>query len=254
MLNMHVVLLALINCVYAASQIALFTDSNCQDSYKGLEGPNGYPNGSCTDIRRSGDYGSLQVVGLDPGCAGTYQPNTTHIPYQPTNIGPVTIYVNDSNTTICGGYQEEIQIGECWNSTFVYYSIDMCDLGALTSPSVTASASASSGPTTGTLVGGIVGGLAGLAVILGIALWVLARKKRARKQAAAEGQTGMLAEVESNPYRGEMEATYHRHEMEERSVVYKHQAAEVAQPPVELGGHELERHDAGGHEARRGAP
>ena len=66
----HTTLLALTTCVRAASQIALFTDSNCQDSYKGLEGPNGYPNGSCTDIRRSGEYGSLQVVGLDPGCAG----------------------------------------------------------------------------------------------------------------------------------------------------------------------------------------
>jgi len=63
-------LLALTTCVHAASQISLFTDSNCQDVYKGLEGPNGYPNGSCTDIRRSGEYGSLQVVGLDPGCAG----------------------------------------------------------------------------------------------------------------------------------------------------------------------------------------
>lgn len=71
MLNVHIALVALTSCVYAASQIALFTDSNCQDSFKGLEGPNGYPNGSCTDIRRSGDYGSLQVVGLDPGCAGT---------------------------------------------------------------------------------------------------------------------------------------------------------------------------------------
>lgn len=67
-----VALLALSTCVRAASQIALFTDQNCQHSYKGLEGPNGYPNGSCTDIRRSGEYGSLQVVGLDAGCAGTY--------------------------------------------------------------------------------------------------------------------------------------------------------------------------------------
>jgi hypothetical protein len=64
-------LLALAAGAAAASQIALFTDAHCQDSYKGLEGPNGYPNGSCTDLRLSGAYGSLQVVGLDPGCAGT---------------------------------------------------------------------------------------------------------------------------------------------------------------------------------------
>jgi hypothetical protein len=74
------VLLTLTTCVRAASQISLFTDAECRDSYKGLEGPNGYPNGSCTDIRRSGEYGSLQVVGLDPGCAGkpTF-PETTRL-------------------------------------------------------------------------------------------------------------------------------------------------------------------------------
>ena len=57
--------------VSATSHVALFTDAHCQDSYKALDGPNGYPNGTCTDMRRSGEYGSLQVVGLDPGCAGT---------------------------------------------------------------------------------------------------------------------------------------------------------------------------------------
>lgn len=165
----------------------------------------------------------------------------------------MTIYVNDDDTTICGGYQEEIQLGQCWNSTFVYYSIDMCDIGALSSPSsssvatpaASSSPSSPTGSTTGTLVGGIVGGLAGLALILGIALWLLARKKRARKAAVAEEHSRGYAEADTNPYRSEMDGTYQRHEMEEGKVVYMHQAAEVAQPPVELGGHEL-GHDVGG--------
>lgn len=63
-------LVTIATTVSAVSQIALFTDSNCQDSFKGIEGPNGYPNGSCTDLRTGGVYGSLQVVGLDEGCAG----------------------------------------------------------------------------------------------------------------------------------------------------------------------------------------
>ncbi|KAF1930196.1 uncharacterized protein M421DRAFT_24793, partial [Didymella exigua CBS 183.55] len=223
-------LLTLASGAHAASQIALFTDDNCQDSFKGLEGPNGYPNGSCTDFRRSGSYGSLQVVGLDAGCA-------------------VTIYVQDNDTTICGGFQEEIQLGQCWNSTFVYYSIDMCDLGAssssVSSPtasaSSTSSAAPSTSPTTGTLVGAVLGGLAGGALILGLALWLLARKKRARKarDAAAAEHSRDDAEIAVSPYRSEMDGTYQRHEMAQGKIVYKQDAAEVAQPPVELGGYEV---------------
>ncbi|KAJ4406569.1 hypothetical protein N0V91_004511 [Didymella pomorum] len=225
---------AYIACVQGASQIALFTDNNCQDSYKGLDGPNGYPNGTCTDMRRSGEYGSLQVVGLDPGCA-------------------VTIYIDDPSTTVCGGFQEEIQLGQCWNSTFAYYSIDMCDTPSSSSATPTPSSSSkdsdSQSLTTGTLVGAVLGGLAGGALLLGIALWVLARKKRARKArnaAAAEeshGHDHAYAEVATNPYRSEMDGSYQRHEMEPGKVVYKH---EVATPPVELAGWEVRRDGDGG--------
>jgi hypothetical protein len=68
---LFVTLIALAARVFATSQIALFEDDNCQESLRGLEGPNGYPNGTCTDLRRNGPYGSFQVVGLDPGCTGT---------------------------------------------------------------------------------------------------------------------------------------------------------------------------------------
>ena len=67
---LFLLLTALAVRVFATSQIALFEDDNCQESLRGLEGPNGYPNGTCTDLRRNGPYGSFQVVGLDPGCAG----------------------------------------------------------------------------------------------------------------------------------------------------------------------------------------
>lgn len=164
----------------------------------------------------------------------------------------MTIYVNDPSTTICGGYQEEIQLGECWNSTFVYYSIDMCDTSnASASPAASSTDDGKHSATTGTLVGAVLGGLAGGAVLLGFALWILARKKRARKaRAAAEysEQGGGYAvtnraEVEPNPYRNEMDGTYQRHEMEQGKVVYKH---EVATPPAELGGHEVPREDGVG--------
>ena len=86
-------------------------------------------------------------------------------------------------------------------------------------------------------------------MILGLALWLLARKKRARKQAVVQEQGGVHAEAAANAYRGEMDGNYQRYEMEEGKVMYKHQAAEVAQPPVELAGHEV-----GEYDARRGAP
>lgn len=279
---------AYIACVQGASQIALFTDNNCQDSYKGLDGPNGYPNGTCTDMRRSGEYGSLQVVGLDSGCAGALpfllsarggrpalqsflciacnallfgslarcvhtQSSMLLFFTRVANPAPVTIYIDDPSTTVCGGFQEEIQLGQCWNSTFAYYSIDMCDTPSSSSATPTPSSSSkdsdSQSLTTGTLVGAVLGGLAGGALLLGIALWLLARKKRARKArnaAAAEeshGHDHAYAEVATNPYRSEMDGSYQRHEMEPGKVVYKH---EVATPPVELAGWEVRRDGDGG--------
>ena len=183
-------------------------------------------------------------------CAGTFRSQLA------ANLRTtVTIYIDDPSTTICGGYQEEIQLGQCWNSTFAYYSIDMCDMpGSSPTPSPTPSSSkdnVSHGLATGTLVGAVLGGLAGGALLLGFALWILARKKRARKARAAaeyserserhEHGAG-YAEVETNLYRSEMDGTYQRHEMEQGKVVYKH---EVATPPVELGGWEVRR-DGGG--------
>ncbi|KAH6629716.1 hypothetical protein C7974DRAFT_472440 [Boeremia exigua] len=236
-------LLALASCAAAASQIALFTDTNCQDSFKGLEGPNGYPNGSCTDFRRSGTYGSLQVVGLDAGCG-------------------VTIYMADPDTTICGGFQEEIQLGDCWNSTFAYYSIDMCDPPSSTSSSTatatatstsTSTPSASGSGTPRALIGGLAGGLGAALVLLLLALWLLARRKRARKAAAqaADAQRGDYAEVALTPARSEMGAPP-RYEMGGAGAkgVWAHRAAEVEQPVAELGGTGVERHELGRGEGR----
>ncbi|KAF2996908.1 hypothetical protein E8E13_005803 [Curvularia kusanoi] len=211
--------------VSAASQIALFTDANCQDSYKGLDGPNGYPNGTCTDIRRSGSYGSLQVVGLDAGCA-------------------VTIYVDDPDTTVCGGLQKEIQLGECWNSTWAYYSIDMCDIGAINQPSSTPTSfsSKSSSPSPALLAACILGALAGVALLLGLALWLLRRKQRALANQQSTGLgagLGMSAgvEVEARAMRGEMDASGQRHEMQAQAkTVYAHEVVEVGTPAVELAG------------------
>jgi hypothetical protein len=62
--------LALAPACAATSTISTFTDAACSASLRSLNGPNGFPNGTCTDLRRSGPYGSFQIVALDPGCTG----------------------------------------------------------------------------------------------------------------------------------------------------------------------------------------
>lgn len=67
---MLIVLLQHGSLVGSTSSIATFSDENCQNSLSSFDGPNGYPNGTCSRLERSGKYGSLQVVNLDDGCSG----------------------------------------------------------------------------------------------------------------------------------------------------------------------------------------
>jgi len=230
---MHNLLLLLLTAlaarVFATSQIALFEDDNCQESLRGLEGPNGYPNGTCTDLRRNGPYGSFQVVGLDPGCT-------------------VTIYMNDTTVDICSGFQEEIQPIDCYNSTFVYYSIDFCDAGAIgespsatstptptSSPSSTPPPPGSSGLSTGAIAGAAVGGGIGLGIIIGLAVFLIMRRRHSSRPREMSGSTELTSVT---PY--EVHAK-HIQELGPGAVAYKHEPVEIAQPPVEIGGMEMPR-------------
>lgn len=67
---MLIVLLQHGSLVGSTSSIATFSDENCQNSLSSFDGPNGYPNGTCSRLERSGKYGSFQVVNLDNGCSG----------------------------------------------------------------------------------------------------------------------------------------------------------------------------------------
>ncbi|KAI4659377.1 uncharacterized protein J4E78_005804 [Alternaria triticimaculans] len=235
---MHNILFLLLTAlavrVFSTSQIALFEDDNCQESLRGLEGPNGYPNGTCTDLRRNGPYGSFQVVGLDPGCT-------------------VTIYMNDTAVDICSGFQEEIQPIDCYNSTFVYYSIDFCDAAAIgespsatstptptSTPSSTPPPSGSSGLSTGAIAGAAVGGGIGLGIIIGLAVFFIMRRRHSSRPREMSGSTELTSVT---PY--EVHAK-HIQELGPGAVAYKHEPVEIEQPPVELGGMELRRHEEKG--------
>ncbi|KAH6643603.1 hypothetical protein C7974DRAFT_1317 [Boeremia exigua] len=121
-------------------------------SFKSLTGPNGYPDGTCTDLRRSGPYGSFQIVSLDPGCS-------------------VTIYSNDTTNDPCSASPDSQALGQliaCYNTTYHYYSIDMCDPAAARSSSPPELVPKSH---TGAIVGGVVGGVLGIAVLIGVVFW-----------------------------------------------------------------------------------
>ncbi|QDS68575.1 hypothetical protein FKW77_000511 [Venturia effusa] len=157
------ILSALLASLAAAStDISTFSDSACKDSYRGFSGPNGYPNGTCSRLDRDGSFSSFQVVGLDTGCS-------------------VTIYEKDTTSDPCSGAAIIAELAKCYNTTYVYYSIDMC-----TAPSSTSSASprssattSSRNPNTGAIAGGIVGGVVGVAaVIFGLFLYMRREKRK----------------------------------------------------------------------------
>lgn len=207
-------LLGLPHPTLAKSQIALFSDTNCQNTLRGVEGPNGYPNGTCTDLRRSGPYGSFHVVGLDPGCM-------------------VTIYADNTSEDICSGHQEEIQMVDCYNSTYIYYSIDFCDPGAAKGPPLSPSQVSTSKTPTGAIVGGVVGGVVALGIIICIVVMCIVRKRRARKNVD-------VAEVHGRG-RAELEPQ----ELYTGRVKYECAAVEIERSPAELDGAEMREERVG---------
>lgn len=113
-----------------------------------------------------------------------------------TLLPKVTIYEKDTTSDICSGFAIVAELATCYNTTYVYYSIDMCTTpsssssvstissattssGAATT-TITASSTPSSSPktNTGAIAGGIVGGVvAVVAIVLGLFLY-MRRKKR----------------------------------------------------------------------------
>lgn len=126
---------------------------------------------------------------------------------------------------MCGGYQEEIQMVDCYNSTFVYYSFDFCDpAGARASSTPTSSPKSS----TGAIVGGVVGGVLGFGIILGLIICLI--RKRRQPQSWDNPYPNGPAQI------NEMYAQ-ERQELPSNMMVYKGAIAEVQQPPVELEGY-----------------
>ncbi|KAL1616653.1 hypothetical protein SLS54_008220 [Diplodia seriata] len=81
----------------------------------------------------------------------------------------MAIYGSDINTFICSSKIVEIaEVDLCYNTSWVYYSIDGC-ISPGETPSTAASGSQSS--PTGAVVGGVIGGVVALAAVIGAFLY-----------------------------------------------------------------------------------
>jgi hypothetical protein len=148
----------------------------------------------------------------------------------PRFLRTVTIYKDDNTHDICSGQADFAAPLKCYNSEYVYYSIDFCDPGAIQSSVPTPSTSPQNH--TAAIVGGVLGSILGLAIIAGIAFWVWWRKRRAGQQAnAAQGDDDVPV--------GELQAQ-ERSELAMGKEVYKQEAVEVEAPPVEIGSSEFD--------------
>ncbi|KAH8697275.1 hypothetical protein BGW36DRAFT_378354 [Talaromyces proteolyticus] len=179
LMSISILLLTLFASNALATVISTFSDDSCKDSYKAFNGPNGYPNGTCTPFRSNGAFGSFQVAQEDSGCG-------------------VTIYGNDSDVSSpCSSTTLQLaQIATCYNSSWVYFSIDNCQapvsstVGAsstATAPATSSTNSSSGGSSTnvGAIVGGVVGGVVGLGLIA-LAGWFLWLRQRPRRANASQ--------------------------------------------------------------------
>lgn len=164
----------------------------------------------------------------------------------------MTIYVDDLSGDICSGPLQVASIAQCYNATWAFYSIDMCDPAgagntniptlpsiavsstsspsssladsavAANSASASASAASSGGESnTGAIVGGVVGGVVGLALIIGATVFLTVRTLR--KSRAAEAGEVEVSEVHAD---SAVPA--------QKPVVYEKMGNVPDLPPVEL--------------------
>ena len=101
----------------------------------------------------------------------------------------VTIYANNTiaDEPCSAVVLQFANIATCYNSSWVYYSIDAC-IPPSSSSSASSSPTSSSTPQshhsnhTGAIVGGVIGGVAGVAILVGIAILFFVRRRRQQRQ------------------------------------------------------------------------
>lgn len=171
----------------------------------------------------------------------------------------VTVYGNDTTDLTCSA--TILQFAEpttCYNSSWIYLSIDNCANGTASASSPTVSSSTE--VSVGGIVGGVVGGIAFIAAMAGGAWYLVVRRRRRRGKARAreeeskqqddrgeEQASESVVRVQSHQVDDsgvyELQPDALRHEMEvnnsasEMSGEPKKIELDAAAVPVELEGH-----------------
>ncbi|KAI0972942.1 hypothetical protein F4678DRAFT_427416 [Xylaria arbuscula] len=158
-----------------ASSILTFSDRNCGTLLSTIDVKDTTGSGECT--RLTSGFKSLMIGTLGDGCSAT-------------------IYGHDSENSICSATNNSLAVPSvCYNSTWIYFSVDVCAPNATTSElaskststtstiaSATLSTTSTSTPTTtpesttngvniGAVVGGTVSGIFVLALVVGAGLY-----------------------------------------------------------------------------------
>jgi hypothetical protein len=126
----------------------------------------------------------------------------SHVKLNPLILS-ATIYGPDAQEFVpCSSTVLEFaHIGVCYNASWVYYSIDTCipptpTVSPLSPTSTPNEAKTSSKSHTGAIVGGVVGGVGGLALI-GLAFFLIYRRRRNKKRALEQPPTAPLPPSEA---------------------------------------------------------
>ncbi|KAI3392476.1 hypothetical protein diail_5668 [Diaporthe ilicicola] len=236
----------------AASSLVTFSDANCQKSQTRLAGENGYPDGACTNIAEiaDGTYQSFMFTVLDDGCTPT-------------------IYQSDATSDTCSGAAYIAYISRCYNTSWVYYSIDGCTpvtttATSLLTSSTSSTSSASSASSTsiatysvvsgGAIAGAVVGSVCGLGVIAAVSAYFFwFRPKQREKKRREIEESGVKDAAGAARRKDEEEGKAHlismhgsaqqSHEMQSVPDVFEapgdNRAAEIGndgEVPVELPG------------------
>ncbi|KAI1751221.1 hypothetical protein F4782DRAFT_531741 [Xylaria castorea] len=187
--------LAMILPLVGTTTILTFSDRNCRTRSGSINAKNSPGSGECTKL--TAGLTSFMIGALGDGCT-------------------VTIYGDDPKDPICSATNLELaETTVCYNSSWVYFSVDECTPSSgSTSASTSSAASTTSTATTtstpnpasnginiGAVVGGTVSGVFVVAIIVGAALYFFwFRPKQQRKMAGLSTRPDTSATGINNPY------------------------------------------------------